>query len=54
MKKFLFPLESVLRYKGSLLDEEKNKLNILRAELARIEDAIEENSRPLVARDQGL
>lgn len=54
MKKFSFPLESVLRYKDSLLDEEKNKLNILRAELSRIEDAIGENSRQLLSRDQEL
>lgn len=54
MKKFSFALESVLRYKGSLLDEEKNKLNILRAELNRIEDAIKENSRQLLSSDQEL
>ncbi len=54
MKKFSFPLESVLRYKGSLLDEEKNKLNLLRAELTRIEDAIEENACQLLTRDQEL
>ncbi len=54
MKKFSFPLESVLRYKGSLLNEEKNKLNILRAELIRIEEEIEENLRQLLARDQEL
>ena len=54
MKKISFPLESVLRYKGSLLDEEKNKLNILRAEFLRIEEEIEENLRQLLARDQEL
>lgn len=54
MKKFSFPLESVLRYKGSLLQEEKNKLNILRAELHRIENTIEENSRQLLSSDREL
>ena len=54
MKKFSFPLESVLRYKSALLDEEKGKLNILRAELKRIDAAIEENSRQLLASDQEL
>ncbi|MPM62532.1 hypothetical protein SDC9_109405 [bioreactor metagenome] len=54
MKKFTFPLESVLRYKNSLLDEEKNKLNILRTELNRIEDAIDKNSCQLLAKDQEL
>ncbi|HWP51416.1 MAG TPA: hypothetical protein VN626_06940 [Clostridia bacterium] len=54
MKKFSFPLESVLRYKGSLLEEEKNKLNILRSELNRIEDSMAENSRQLLANDQEL
>lgn len=54
MKKFSFPLESVLRYKGSLLDEEKNKLNVLRAELNHLEDAIAENTRQLMSSDQEL
>ncbi len=54
MKKFSFPLESVLRYKGSLLDEEKNKLNILRAELNRLEDEIAENTHQLILSDQEL
>lgn len=54
MKKFSFPLESVLRYKGSLLDEEKSKLNLLRVELARIDDAIEENLRQLLSCDERL
>lgn len=54
MKRFSFPLESVLRYKGSLLDEEKNKLNILRAELNRLEDAIATNARQLMSSDQEL
>lgn len=54
MKKFSFSLESVLRYKGSLLDEEKSKLNLLRAELARIDDAMEENLRQLLSCDEKL
>lgn len=54
MKKFSFPLERVLRYKDALLDEEKNKLNMLRAELLRIEDTIAENLRQLFSRDKQL
>ena len=54
MKKFSFPLERVLRYKDALLDEEKNKLNMLRAELLRIEDTIAENLRQLLSRDEQL
>ncbi len=54
MKKFSFPLERVLRYKDSLLDEEKNKLNMLRAELLRIEDTIAENLGQLLSRDEEL
>lgn len=54
MKKFSFSLESVLRYKGSLLDEEKNKLNILRAELNRLEDEIAENMHQLILSDHEL
>ena len=54
MKRFSFPLERVLQYKDSLLQEEKNKLNILRAELHRIEDTMEENSRQLLSRDSEL
>lgn len=40
MKKFSFPLEKVLRYKTSLLQEEKGKLSLLRAELSQIENHI--------------
>lgn len=54
MKKFSFSLEKVLRYKNSLLQEEKNKLGILRAELNRIEKEIEENSRQLFLGDKKL
>ena len=34
MKKFVFPLEKVLKYRTSLLDEEKNRLAGLRRELS--------------------
>lgn len=54
MKKFSFPLEKVLRYKNSILQEEKNKLSILRAELNRIEKEFEENSRQLLHSDKQL
>ncbi|MFV0498338.1 MAG: hypothetical protein ACK5L0_09275 [Candidatus Fimivivens sp.] len=54
MKKFSFPLESVLRYKGSLLDEEKNKLTTLRIELNRLEDEIAKNAHQVMSSDQQL
>ena len=51
MKKFIFPLEKVLRFRTSLLEEEKNQLALLRQELHRIEDEIEDNERQLLESD---
>lgn len=51
MKKFSFPLEKVLKYKDSLLDEEKNKLAQLRHTLNTIEERIEECKRQLEESD---
>ena len=54
MKKFSFPLEKVLQYKVSLLQEEKNRLSMLRAELARTEGEIAENTQQLLDSDAQL
>lgn len=42
MKKFNFPLEKVLRFRTSLLDEEKNRLAELRRDAAETESRIED------------
>lgn len=43
MKKFIFPLEKVLTYNNSLLDEEKAKLTALRNEARLTEELIDQN-----------
>lgn len=42
MKKFNFPLEKVLRFRTSLLDEEKNRLAELRRDVIETENKIED------------
>lgn len=54
MKKFSFSLDKVLKYKHSSLDEEKNKLAVLRQELDSIDGSIEENRRQLTLSDKKL
>lgn len=54
MKKFVFPLEKVLKYRTSLLDEEKNRLAELRRELSEIESQIENCHRQIDSSDDEL
>lgn len=54
MKKFNFPLEKVLRFRTSLLDEEKNKLAELRRDVIETESRIEDCQRQIDASDLEL
>lgn len=51
MKKFVFPLEKVLRFRTSLLDEEKNKLAELRRDVVETENRIEDCHRQIEQSD---
>jgi len=54
MKKFNFPLEKVLRFRTSLLDEEKNKLAELRRDVIETENKIEDCHRQMAESDLEL
>lgn len=54
MKKFNFPLEKVLRFRTSLLDEEKNKLAELRRDVIETENQIEDCRRQMAESDLEL
>jgi len=54
MKKFNFPLEKVLRFRTSLLDEEKNKLAELRRDVIETENKIEDCRRQMAESDLEL
>ena len=54
MKKFIFPLEKVLRFRTSLLDEEKNKLAELRRDVIETENRIEDCRRQMAESDLEL
>lgn len=51
MKKFVFPLEKVLRFRTSLLDEEKNKLAELRRDVVETENRIADCHRQIEQSD---
>lgn len=54
MKKFNFPLEKVLRFRTSLLDEEKNRLAELRRDVIETENKIEDCRRQIAQSDLKL
>ncbi|MBP0981964.1 MAG: flagellar FliJ family protein [Oscillospiraceae bacterium] len=54
MKKFNFPLEKVLRFRTSLLDEEKNKLAELRRDVIETENKIDDCRRQMAESDLEL
>lgn len=54
MKKFNFPLEKVLKFRTSLLDEEKNRLAELRRDAAETESRIEDCRRQIKQSDLEL
>lgn len=54
MKKFNFPLEKVLKFRTSLLDEEKNRLAELRRDAAETESRIEDCRRQIERSDLEL
>ena len=52
MKKFHFTLDKMLRYKDSILEEEKNRLMQIRAEKNAVDTRIEKAEADLVQLDQ--
>lgn len=52
MKKFHFTLDKMLRYKDSILGEEKNKLSQIRAEKNLVEDKIERSMQDMERLDR--
>ena len=54
MTKFNFPLEKVLRFRTSLLDEEKNKLAELRRDVIETENKIDDCRRQMAESDLEL